>query len=267
MTINDLNNEFNAHAGKLKSYLLRITASAMDAEDILQDAYLKAAENIATFKGASGLKTWIFAIATNLAKDNLRAKKRWPENVTDMARASALTDNEFFERAMYINATSPHGRFEAKEHIAFCFTCISKTLPLEQQLCIFLKDVYEFKLAEIASIINITEAMVKYYLNAGRAKMISIFDGRCALINKQGVCHQCSELSGVFNPKQDTQQELMKIDLVKQADRSSKKQLFNLRTKILRELDPFNSNASELQLHHLEYNRQLMEKYPEKNPD
>jgi len=267
MTIIDLNNEFKANAGKLKSYLLRMTASVADAEDILQDTYLKAAENIATFKGASGLKTWLFAIATNLAKDNLRAKKRWPDNVTDIARASALTDNDFFEKAMHINATSPHGQFEAKEHIAFCFTCIAKTLPLEQQLCIFLKDVYEFKLAEIAAILDITEAMVKYYLNAARTKMINIFDGRCALINKQGVCHQCSELNGVFNPKQDTQRELMKIDLVKQADQRSKKQLLNLRTKILREIDPFQSNASELQLHHLEYNRRLMEKYLEKSSE
>ncbi len=267
MTIKDLNKAFEAHAVKLKSYLLRMTASVADAEDILQDTYLKAADHIASFNGASSLKTWLFSIATNLAKDNLRAQKRWPENVTDIARASALADHEFFEKATHISTTSPHGQFEAKEHIAFCFTCISKTLPLEQQLCIFLKDIYEFKLGEIAAIINSSEAMVKYYLNAGRTKMINVFDGRCALINKQGVCHQCSELNGVFNPKQNTQQELMKIDLVKQAGEGSKKHLFSLRTKILREIDPFRSKASELQLHHLEYNRQLMEKYSEKTQD
>jgi len=107
--------------------------------------------------------------------------------------------------------------------------------------------------------------MIKYYLNAGRTKMISIFDGRCALINKNGVCHQCSELNGIFNPKQNTQQELMKIELAKQAETGSKKHLFNLRMKILREIDPFKSKAFELQLHHLEYDRQVMEKYLEKN--
>ena len=267
MTIEELNCEFEVNAGKLKSYLLRMTTSVADAEDILQDTYLKAARYIATFNGASSLKTWLFSIATNLAKDNLRAQKRWPENVTDIARSAALADHEFLEKAIHISETSPHGKFEAKEHIAFCFTCISKTLPLEQQLCVFLKDVYEFKLGEIASIINTTEAMVKYYLNAGRAKMINVFGGRCALINKQGVCHQCSELNGLFNPKQNTQQELMKIELVRQAEGGSKKHLFNLRTKILRESDPFMSQAAELQLHHLEYNRQLMEKYSEKKPD
>ena len=265
MSDDELNKEFETISVKLKSYLLRLTASVADAEDLVQDTYLKARDKLSSFKGESGLKTWLFTIATNLAKDNLRARRRWPENVTDIARASAIADEAFFEKAMQIRTTSPTGQFEAKEHIAFCFTCISKSLPLEQQLCIFLKEMYEFKVIEIATILNTTVAMTKYYLNAGRNKMISIFDGRCALINKNGVCHQCSELNGIFNPRQNTQQELMKIELVQQAEKGSKKQLFSLRTKILRDIDPFKSKASELQLHHLEYDRKVMEKYLEKN--
>ena len=263
MTVELLNKEFESNFGQLKSYLLRITASATDAEDIAQDTYLKAVDKLSSFRGESSLKTWLFSIASNLAKDNLRAQKRWVENVTDIARAAALSHGEFFREAMHIRATSPHGQFEAKEHIAFCFTCISKSLPLEQQLCLFLKEVYEFKVSEIATILDTTEAMIKYYLHTGRSKMISIFDGRCALINKEGVCDQCSELNGVFNPKQNTQEELMKIELVKQAEKGDKDQLFDLRMQILKELDPFESKASELQLHHLEHNRQIMEKYPE----
>lgn len=265
MTIEALNQEFENNIGPLKSYILRITASVSDAEDIVQDTYLKAVDKLGTFRNESSLKTWFFSIASNLAKDNLRAQKRWVEQVTDIAREAAMSDGKFFEEAMHIRMTSPQGQFEAKEHIAFCFTCISKSLPLEQQLCLFLKEVYEFKVAEIAIILDITEAMAKYYLHTGRAKMTGIFDGRCALINKQGVCHQCSELNGVFNPKQNTQEELMKIDLVKEAEKGDKERLFDLRMQILREIDPFKSKASELQLHHLEHNRQVMEKYIEKN--
>jgi RNA polymerase sigma-70 factor, ECF subfamily len=77
-----LTSEFEAIRKQLKSYIVRITASVADAEDIVQDTYIKAHEKLSTFKGESSLKTWLFAIATNLAKDNLRAKKRWPENVT-----------------------------------------------------------------------------------------------------------------------------------------------------------------------------------------
>ncbi|HTB33199.1 MAG TPA: RNA polymerase sigma factor [Bacteroidia bacterium] len=267
MTQQLLNQEFEGIIGQLKSYLVRITASVADAEDIAQETYIKAAEKINTFRGESSLKTWVFTIASNLAKDNLRAKKRWPENVTDISRAAALSHRQFFQEAMNIRTTSPNGQFEAKEHIAFCFTCISKSLPLEQQLCIFLKEVYEFKVNEIATILDTTEAMVKYYLHSGRAKMIDIYDGRCALINKAGVCHQCSELNGIYNPKQNTQEELMKIEMVKEAAKGDKEHLLDLRLHILKEIDPLTSKASELQLHHLEHNRQVMEKYLEKSTD
>lgn len=265
MTVEIFNKEFEGIIGQLKSYLLRMTASLSDAEDIVQDTYLKAVEKLSSFRGESSLKTWLFTIASNLAKDNLRFRKRWVENATDITKEAALNNRQFFQEAMQIRMTSPNGQYEAKEHIAFCFTCISKSLPLEQQLCVFLKEVYEFKVAEIATIIGNTEAMVKYYLHSGRSKMIQVYDGRCALINKEGVCHQCSELNGIFNPKQDTQVELMKIDLVKAAATGDKEHLFDLRMQVLREIDPIESKASELQLHHLEHNRLVMEKYLQKS--
>ncbi|HSW55257.1 MAG TPA: RNA polymerase sigma factor [Ignavibacteriaceae bacterium] len=267
MTAEFFNQEFEGIAGQLKSYILRITASVDDAEDIVHDTYIKALDKLHTFRGESTLKTWLFTIASNIAKDNLRAQRRWVENVTDITKEAALTNKEFFQEAMHIRTTSPNGLYEAKEHIAFCFTCISKSLPLEQQLCVFLKEVYEFKVSEIAVILNTTEAMVKYYLHTGRSKMINIFEGKCALINKEGVCHQCSELNGIFNPKQNTQEELMKIDLVKEAEKGDKEHLFDLRMQILRDIDPFKSKASELQLHHLEHNRRVMEKYLENNSE
>jgi len=114
-------------------------------------------------------------------------------------------------------------------------------------------------------IMETTEAMVKYYLHQGRSKMIAIFEGRCALINKQGICHQCSELNGVFNPGQKFQEEAVKISMVKEAGKADKQRLFDLRMKVIQGIDPFASKAAELELHHLEYNRQVMEKYLEKN--
>lgn len=267
MTKEQLAKEFEHVSGQLKSYILRITASVPDAEDIVQDTYIKATEKFDKFKGESSLKTWLFAIASNLAKDNLRAKKRWVENSTDIAKEAAHSNPEFLKGAMHIHTSSPQGQFEIMEHIAFCFTCIAKSLPLEQQLSILLKEVYEFTVNEITQILDTNEAMVKYYLHSGRSKMITVFEGRCALINKQGVCHQCSELNGIFNPKQKFQEEVVKINMAREAEKGNKKHLFDLRMQILREIDPFESKAAELQLHHLEHNRQVMEKYSEKKAD
>ncbi len=261
MNETQLNEEFEKIRPQLKSYILRITTSVQDTEDIVQDTWLKANDKLHTFKGESSIKTWIFAIASNLAKDHLRSKKRWVENVTDICKEAALGNPQFFQEAMNIRMNSPQGNFEIKEHIAFCFTCVSKSLPLEQQICLLLKEVYDFANSEIAIIMDKTVAMVKYYLHTSRAKMIQIFDGRCSLINQEGICHQCTELNGIFNPKQKTQEELIKIQMVKSADNPDKEYLFELRMDIVKGLDPFESGAAALQLHHLEHNRKVMEDY------
>lgn len=261
MTTDELTTQFVTFQGELKSFLLRMTASAQDAEDILQETYIRAHTKIDSFRGESSLKTWVFSIASNLARDLLKSKKRWPETVTDICREEALGNREFFQQAMHIRQTSPQGNFEIREHIAFCFTCVSRSLPLEQHIVLLLKEVYNFKVHEIAQIAQLSEAMVKYHLHVSRKKMIEVFDGRCSLINKEGICHQCTELNGIFNPKQRAQEELVKIEMAREAEHKNKDELFDLRMKILQELDPFESGAAELQLHHLEHNRQVMEKY------
>ena len=261
MTTDELTAQFTAIQEELKSFLLRMTTSVQDAEDIVQDTYVKAQAKIDTFRGESSLKTWIFSIASNLARDLIKSKKRWPETVTDICREEALGNRQFFQEAIHIRETSPQGNFEIREHIAFCFTCLAKSLPIEGHLVLLLKEVYSFKVREISQILYMSEAMVKYHLHVSRSKMIEIFDQRCSLINKEGICYQCTELNGIFNPRQKAQEELVKIEMAREAESKSREVLLDLRMKILRELDPFKSDAAELQLHHLEHNRQVMEKY------
>jgi RNA polymerase sigma-70 factor (ECF subfamily) len=209
----------------------------------------------------------VFSIASNLARDLLKSKDRWPENVTDICKDAALRNRQFFQEAMHIRQTSPQGNFEIKEHIAFCFTCIAKSLPLEGHLVLLLKEIYGFKVKEISQIVQMSEAMVKYHLHVSRSKMMEVFDHRCSLINKQGICYQCTELNGIFNPKQNAQEELVKIEMARDAEKRSREELLDLRLKILQELDPFESDAAELQLHHLDHNRQVMEKYLQEKQD
>lgn len=265
MSIEELNKKFEEFRPQLKSYILRMTASQQDAEDIVQDTYERAHKKLDTFKGESSLKTWVFAIASNITRDLMRKQKRWPENVTDICKEAALSNQEFFQEAMNIRHTSPQGQFEIKEHIAFCFTCVTKSLPLEQHLVLLLKEVYDFKLKEIAIIVNQSEAMVKYYLHTGRSTMVRVFDHRCSLINKEGVCHQCTELNGIFNPNQKAQEELTKIKMAREAEKADKEHLFNLRVDVVKGIDPFESDAAELQLHHLEHNRKVIEEHLKKN--
>jgi len=107
MTTDDLTNQFETFQGELKSFILRMTASVQDAEDIVQETYIKARSKINTFRGESSLKTWVFSIASNLAKDLLRSKKRWPETVTDICREEVLGNKQFLQEAIHIRETSP----------------------------------------------------------------------------------------------------------------------------------------------------------------
>jgi RNA polymerase sigma-70 factor (ECF subfamily) len=186
---------------QLKSFLYRLLADRNDVEDLAQDTFVKAFEKIGTFKSTSSLKTWVFQIATNLARDFLRNRKRWPINAQDKAKELATAEPAIPEAFGRVHQYSPNGRYEIMEHIDFCFTCISKTLPLDQQVVLILKDVYDFPRKEIALVIDKTEGVVKHLLFNARKTMTHIFDRRCALVNKEGTCHQCTELSGYFNPK------------------------------------------------------------------
>ena len=58
MNTDNLAGEFDSFQGELKSFLLRMTASVPDSEDLVQDTYIKAQTSINSFRGDSSLKTW-----------------------------------------------------------------------------------------------------------------------------------------------------------------------------------------------------------------
>jgi len=213
--INAFQTLFAEFQNQLKSYLYRLLTDRNDVDDLTHDTFIKAFTKISTFNQDSSLKTWVFKIATNLAYDHLKKLKRWQADAQDRAADLAI-GSEGIRRAFWIvHETSYAGAYEMKEHIDYCFTCISKTLPIESQVALILKDMYDFQVKEICLILDKSEGVIKHLLNDARNIMTDIFDHRCALINKNGVCHQCSHINEIFNPKQDQQEELMKLELVK----------------------------------------------------
>src|SRR5580692_6434028 len=226
--INSFQTLFAEFQNQLKSYLYRLLADRNDVDDLTHDTFIRAFDKISTFHQDSSLKTWVFKIATNLAYDHLRKLKRWPADAQDQGANLAITTAEIGQAFFAVHQTSNAGAYEMKEHIDFCFTCISKTLPIENQVALILKDIYDFQIKEICLILEKTEGVVKHLLNDARNIMTGIFENRCALINKNGVCHQCSHINGIFNPKQDQQEELMKLELVKGSKKFNRAELFTL---------------------------------------
>src|SRR5580693_9104013 len=164
----------------LFGYIYRMVTLRQDAEDLLQDVLVRVLENIREYRGEARFKSWVFGIATHVCLDHLRKRKRWRVEAQCLGEEEATADPEF--------------RFEIREHIAFCFSCISRTLPPEEQAAVMLKEVLGFTSEEAAKILSVSEPVFRHRLAAARAKMTEGYDGLCALINKSGICHQCRGL-------------------------------------------------------------------------
>lgn len=245
--INSFQILFSEFHQQLKSYLYRLLADRNDAEDITHDTFIRAFDKIKNFSENSSFKTWTFTIATHLAYDFLRKRKRWSVDAQDLAREFARNDEETKKEFRFVSENSTYGNYEIKEHIDFCFTCIGKTLLPEQQVSILLKEIYDFSVKEIADTLMVTEGVVKHLLVDSRKTMTEIFDKKCALINKNGTCHQCSELNSFFNPKQNQHAVLMELELVKNSKHFDREQLFELRAQLIKAIDPLRSGGNELQ--------------------
>ncbi len=256
--INAFQSLFAEFQPQLKSYLYRLLANRNDAEDITHDTFIKAYDKLKSFKGEASLKTWVFQIATSIAYNYLKRRKRWISDVSEKAKHLVQNNANLASRIVKVSQTSEYGKYEIKEHIDTCFTCISKNLPIENQINLILKDIYDFSVHDICLILEKSEGTVKYLLQNARGSMTDIFDNRCALVNKNGACNQCSELNGWFNPKQDQQEALLKLQLVKKSKKYNREELFKLRTNLVKAIDPLKSDGFELQAILLKCNQMAM---------
>jgi len=232
----------------LKSYLYRLSASPDDVGDLYQDTLLKAFEHLSTFRAESSFKTWLFAIASNTATDYLRGKKRWAAEAQDRRRASALSDAVFRPTVQELVTSTPQAQYEIREHIDFCFTCIAKTLPQDQQMALLLRDVYDFSNEEGARVLGKSVPVFKHLVHEARQTMIRLFEGRCALINKQGVCYQCSELSDRLRGTEETQRQMDSLKLKPRDSAEARAKTFDLRLRLIKVIDPLNANGTNF--HH-----------------
>ncbi len=183
----------------LFGYIYRMVTLRQDAEDLLQDVLVRVLENLREYRGEAPFKSWLFGIATHACLDHLRHKKRWRVEAQLIGEREATENPENIVglRAMM---QQPEFQFEIREHIAFCFSCIARTLPPEEQAALMLKEVLGFTSEEAAGILRVSEPVFRHRLSDARAKMVQDFDGLCALINKTGVCYQCRGLREVAGP-------------------------------------------------------------------
>ena len=184
---------------ELLRYLTRLTGSPHGAEDVLQSAYVRAHEALDRAPSASDeVRRWLFRIATNLALDELRRKKRRHANGVVELRRLAEGNAAFIERSAALVAT-PEMTNVVREHVDTCFGCVVRNLPAAQAASVLLRELHDFSTAEIAEILDARTTQVKNWLQTGRRTMQDRYAETCALVTKRGVCHQCTELSDYFH--------------------------------------------------------------------
>ena len=76
---------------KLYRYFVRV-AGERDAEDLTQETMVKVSRGLEQFRGESSLSTWIYSIATNVARDRFRSAAHRAESVTETADDEELSD-------------------------------------------------------------------------------------------------------------------------------------------------------------------------------
>ena len=155
------------HMPSLYTAALRMTRSPADAEDLVQDTYLKAYRAFETFQEGTNLKAWLYRILTNTFINSYRAKKRRPEE-TDIDDV----ENLYLYRRLGGLEGANSGR-SAEDEVLDRFTETDvkealESLPEQFRITVLLGDVEGFSYKEIAEILDVPIGTVMSRLHRGR---------------------------------------------------------------------------------------------------
>ena len=155
------------HMPSLYSAALRMTRNSADAEDLVQETYLKAYRAFATFAEGTNLRAWLYRILTNTFINRYRAQKRRPEETEleevedfylyrrlgglEEARAARSAEDELLDL---------FSEDEVKEAL--------ESLPEQFRIAVLLADVEGFAYKEIAEILDVPIGTVMSRLHRGR---------------------------------------------------------------------------------------------------
>jgi RNA polymerase sigma-70 factor (ECF subfamily) len=174
--------DLEAYRVELTGYCYRILGGAFEAEDAVQETFLRAWRAAERFEGRAALRTWLYRIATNVCLDMRRAPQRRarPMDLEPASRASralpaGLPEETWVEpipdeRAVPTGG-DPASIAEARESIRLAFVAALQHLPPRQRAVLILRDVLAWQASEVAELLETTTASVNSALQRARATL------------------------------------------------------------------------------------------------
>jgi RNA polymerase sigma-70 factor (ECF subfamily) len=154
--------------------------SLEDAEDQVQETFLRAWRRLETYQGKGSLRAWLYKIATHTCLDALaqRPKRSLPVELyppADPSTSPGLPVNEpvwiqpYPDELLAPVEAGPEARVEARESISFAFMVALQELPARQRCALILGDVLDWQAAEIAEALEVSVSAVNSLLHRARS--------------------------------------------------------------------------------------------------
>ena len=146
---------------------MQITKNHADAEDVMQETFLKVYCSIRTFRKDAAFETWVYRIAVNEALNFVKRRERRQERTIE---TTAEAEFEMDMRYRATRASDPHVHAEKAELRRYVTEAVN-SLPLKHRTVVILHEFEGLTHAEIASILNCSEGTVRSRLHYARKKL------------------------------------------------------------------------------------------------
>jgi RNA polymerase sigma-70 factor (ECF subfamily) len=178
-TVAPVDQQLEQYRVELTAYCYRMLGSA-DAEDAVQETFIRAWRGYERFEGRSALRSWLYRIATNVCLDMLDARKRRARPMDLGPAGEPILENLRAPDQLWIEPM-PDGRIvpegdpadvvAGRESVRLAFVAALQQLPPRQRAVLILCEVLRWKAAEVAELLETSVASVNSALQRARATL------------------------------------------------------------------------------------------------
>jgi RNA polymerase sigma-70 factor (ECF subfamily) len=182
VTRDKLEGRLDQHRAELNAYCYRMLGSPFDAEDAVQETFIRAWRGFDRFEGRAALRSWLYRIATNVCLDMLNGRERrarpmdlGPAREPIEANLSTLPEVTWIEPVpdgLVVAADGdPAEVAVARETIRLAFVAALQHLPPRQRAVLILCEVLRWKASEVAELLDTSVASVNSALQRARTTL------------------------------------------------------------------------------------------------